>query len=216
MVLQAFSDVHDYGSELKEASKLGEQQATVRDGVIQTINELADSLVLATDLIAKELSATIMEFQANMMDVGQLRGCCERLAARVSEPQLRLLLHEGKVCGNLHKLGDRFEQPFSYEAMAGMNIWENVTTFFRRSSSMSMALHGLIEGERDYLRAFADFLDEVRTEAEQAAALGWGQELMFKEQVADLIKLIQEKRQVLQDEARQVRKMADTAINTLH
>lgn len=51
---------------------------------------------LATDLIAKELSAGITEL--NRLQDGKeemLREYFERIALRLSEPSLRLVLHEG-------------------------------------------------------------------------------------------------------------------------
>src|SRR5205823_3421086 len=114
-----FEEIAGLGSELSRAIELGEQQATTRDGAIQTINEMCDALQLAADLISKELSACITEFNRLRADDEQvLRGYFERTAVRLSEPSLRLLLHEGTVCGELHKLGDRFRQPFSKQTIS--------------------------------------------------------------------------------------------------
>lgn len=216
LILEAFGEVDNLGPALKNAVELGDKQATVRDGVIQTINELADALVLASDLIAQELSGTVIEFHTNMMDETLLKGCFKRLAARVSEPSLRLLLHEGKVCGSLHKLGDRFRQPLTYSSMSGLSVWDEVKTFFGRSNSMDIALNGLLEGEQDYLHDLADFLNDVGKLAEEGAGTAWGQEELLKQSALAIIKLVQEKRQTLLDKAREVRQKADIAIATLH
>lgn len=214
---QALEDVTNLGPDLKKAIDLGKEQATTRDGVIRTINEMADALQLACDLIAKELSSSIIEFHAQLSEGEEcLRGCHERLAARVSEPSLRLLLHEGRVCGELHKIGDRFETPFSPESVAGLSFWENVKSFFTRSSVMSQELHGLIEGERMYLQDFSSFLDDVRVAAEEAIAVPWGSQNELKSKTASMIGLIREKRQSLLKKALEVREAANRAIGTLH
>lgn len=213
----AIDDLGSIGSSLKDAIALGKEQASTRDGVIQTINEMCDALQLAVDLIAKELSASIIEF--NRIKQGKeeiLRGFFERLAARLSEPQLRLLLHEGQVCSELHKLGDRFETPMSPESIAALSVWEAVKAFFTRSSPMAATLHGLIEGERDYLRDFAAFLDDVRDRAEKATFIAWGEASALRQEGDSLIELMREKRTALQKKAANIRKAADTAIETMH
>jgi hypothetical protein len=213
----AIDDISSLGSSLKDAIALGKEQASTRDGVIQTINEMCDALQLASDLLAKELSASILEFNRIKGDKEEiLRGFFERVAARFSEPTLRLLLHEGQVCGELHKLGDRFETPFSPEAVAAQNVWQAVKTFFTRSSRMSVTLHGLVEGERDYLRDFSAFLDDVRDRAEKATALSWGQDAVLRQHGDSLSALLREKRAVLQQKVANVRHAADAAIATLH
>src|SRR5215831_3870545 len=125
----AFKEVGNLGSELTKALEKGEEQAATRDGAIQTINEMCDALQLASDLIAKELSASITEFNRIREDKEDvLRAYFERMAIKFSESSMRLMLHEGKVCGELHKLGDRFEQPFSKQTMGGVSFWENIKT----------------------------------------------------------------------------------------
>ena len=213
----ALKDVASLGSDLKKAIDLGKEQATTREGVIQTINEMSDALQVASDLIAKELSSSITEFHAQPGGgEAQLRGCFERLALRVSEPSLRLLLHEGRVCGALHKIGDRFETPFSPESVAALSFWQSIRTFFTRSSMMSQVLHGLIEGERDYLRDFSSFLEEIRIGSEEALAVQWGNEVELKKKTASMISLIREKRKSLLNKALEVRDAADAVIDELH
>jgi hypothetical protein len=213
----ALDDVGTLGSSLKQAIALGKEQASTRDGVIQTINEMCDALQLASDLVAKEISSSILEFNRIKTDKEEMiRGFFERLAVRLSESRLRLLLHEGQVCGELHKLGDRFETPASPESIAALDFWEAVRTFFTRSSVMSIALHGLIEGERDYLRDFAAFLDEVRDRAEKATLLAWGQIDSLRHEGELLADVMRQKRNVLQQKVMSIRRAADGAIATLH
>lgn len=214
---EAIKDIAGLGSDLSKAIAKGEEQATTRDGVIQTINEMCDALQLAADLISKELSAGITEFNRLRQEKEEiLRGYFERIAVRLSEPSLRLLLHEGTVCGELHKLGDRFEQPFSKETGSGVSFWQNVKTFFSRSNDMSNVLHGLIEGERDYLRGFSSFLDDARNLAESATQVAWGNDAALRTQGENLIQLLREKRAILQRKLFEIRTAADRAISALH
>jgi hypothetical protein len=213
----AIKDIAGLGSNLSKAIAKGEEQATTRDGVIQTINEMCDALQLAADLISKELSAGITEFNRLWQEKeGVLRGYFERLAVRLSEPSLRLLLHEGTVCAELHKLGDRFEQPFSKETISGVSFWQNVRTFFSRSNHMSNVLHGLIEGERDYLRGFSSFLDDARGLAEAATQIPWGDDHALRNQGQNLVQLMRDKRAILQRKLVDIRSAADGAIAALH
>ncbi len=212
----ALDEVTELAPSLKKAIELGEFQGETRDGVIQTINEMSDALQLASDLIGKELSASITEFNRLRSDKEDvLRGYFERLAAKLSEPSLRLLLHEGHVCAELHKLGDRFEW-LSPQAMTGLSAWEAVKVFFNRASTMSHVLHGLIEGERDYLRDFASFLDDVRNQAEVATGVPPGSEDFLRQKGDELIHLMRQKRQALNDESVKIRQAADKAILALH
>jgi hypothetical protein len=178
---------------------------------------MCDALQLAADLISKELSAGVTEFNRLWPEKeGVLRGYFERIAVRLSEPSLRLLLHEGTVCGELHKLGDRFEQPFSKEAVSGISFWQNVKTFFSRSNHMSSVLHGLIEGERDYLRGFSSFLDDARSLAETATQIPWGDDQALRNQGQNLVQLMRDKRAILQRKLVDIRAAADGAIAALH
>jgi hypothetical protein len=80
---------------------------------------------------------------------------------------------------------------------------------------MSDLLHGLVEGERDYLHGFAAFLDDVRSRAEAATGLAWGSEELLRHTGGKLIQLMREKRQALSDEVGQIRQAADQAIAAL-
>jgi len=214
---EGLSELGGLASELKKAIDLGKEQATTRDGVIQTVNDMCDALQLAADLIAAELSSQITEFnRARGQGEEVLRGFFERLSHRVSAPALRELLHDGRVCGDLHKVGDRFQTPFSPESVAGLGAWDAVKTFFTRSSRMSNVIHGLLEGERDYLRDFSWLLDEIRIRAETATMMPWGDTNQLENAGTEIVELIRIKRQVLLENVSLVRNSADGVIQALH
>ncbi len=215
---EGLGELRGFAGELAKAiDQGGKKQAQIRDGVIQTINEMADALQLACDLVAKEISASLAEFnRIQQSDEPVLRSYFERLALRCSEPALRLLLHEGQVCGELHKLADRFKTPFSSQATAGESLWEAVKSFLTRSSRMSSAFSGLDQGERTYLRDIARFLDEIRDGAEGASALDRGSPEVLRGYGRGLAKLLREKRQLLQARVMEVRTQADAVIAALH
>jgi chlorite dismutase len=100
--------------------------------------------------------------------------------------------------------------------MTGLSVWEAVKVFFNRSSTMSQVLHGLNEGERDYLRDFASFLDDLRNRAEVATGLPHGSEEILRQQGDELIQLMRQKRQALNGESVKIRQAADKAILALH
>lgn len=214
----AIKELGKFTPDLNEAIEKGEKQAETRDKVIETINEMCDALQLASDLVSKELSTSIIEFsQVKQGQENLLRGYFERVAIRFSESSLWLLLHEGKVCGELHKVGDRFEQPFSMVAMSSLSLWENVRTFFCRSNNMSNLLHGLIEGEREYLRNLSAFLNEVRNCVEDAIQrIPWGNDQALKMKGEELIQLMRERRSSLQTKLSEIRVVADAVIAELH
>jgi len=203
--------------EIGEVIKKGDEQADARKGAILAIHEMCDALQLACDLISKELSTTIIEFNNVRAEKEEaIRGFFQRTAFKYSNDSLRQLLHEGKVCGELHALGDRFSQPFSDVTTGGVSLWETVKTFFRRSNRMSMALDGLYEGEMNYLNDLTNFLNDVRDEAENATAIDWGKVETLKEAGDALTEHMRNKRQTLQDQIHVLKSAADDCINKLH
>lgn len=211
------SDVANIASDIDNIFKKGDEQANTRKGAIQTIQELCDALQLACDLISKELSASIIEFNGlknNKEEV--LRGYFQRIAIKLTDSSLRLLLHEGKVCGELDALGDRFSQPFSDVTTGGVSFWENVKTVFTRSNTMTDALNGIYEGEMNYLNDFASFLDDVRNRAENATGINWGDIEQLRQTGDELTVLMREKRQTLQDQVREIRTAANDCVEKLH
>jgi hypothetical protein len=135
------------------------------------------------------------------------------MAFKFSEPSLRLLLHENKVCGELHILGDKFKQPFSPETTGGTSIRDNVRAFFSRSTNMHHAIEGLFEGEISYLRDISDFLSEVRDQATEATSLPEDKLIDAGE---SLIAQMKDKRNILQRQAREIQDAAYGSIAKLH
>lgn len=212
----ALSEISDEVSEIGKIIKEGNEQANVRKGSIQTIHEMCDALQLACDLISKELSSSIIEFNSLRKENEEvLRGYFERTAFKFCHESLRLLLHEGKVCGELHALGDRFKQPFTDVTTGGVSFWENVKAFFMRSNSMSIALGGLYEGEMNYLYNMSHYLYEIRDRAEIATSLTDDVEAL-RDAGEELIALMRDKRQVLQDQIRDIKLSADACVEKLH
>lgn len=207
--------IRDVMSLVKQALAVGEAQATTRDGAIQTIDEMVDSLEHASDLIMERMSASITEFyRIRGENERVIRAYFERRATAFSEPSLRALLHQAGVYSDLHKLGDRFETPISPESLGGLSVWQNLRTLFTRSNTMSGYLHGLLEGELDYLRDFSTFLDDVRDRAEAATQLYVEQDM--RQGGEELIDLMRRKRRALSAKMTEVREAADRAIEALH
>jgi hypothetical protein len=216
-VKDGIDEIAGLGPELSEAIANRDEEADTRKGAIQTIDEMCDGLQLAADLISKELSAGISEFNRVRQEKEEiLRDYFERIALRFSEPSIRLLLHDGQVCVDLHKLGDRFEQPFSKKASKSMSLWQNVKILFSRSSHMLSVLHGFVEGELDYVRGFSFFLDEARDLADTATQIPWGDGLSLRAHGDGLVQVLRDKRVVLQGKLTEMRAAADLAIAALH
>jgi hypothetical protein len=198
------------GEGMKAVAALGRVQTEARAGVLDTINELCDALQLASDLISKEISTTIVEFYEIRGGSDERRD--EFLAAtvaRFADGALATLLHEGKVCGRLHVLGDRFSNPLSNEAWSGIPFWEAIGSFFTRSSSMSKVLDGLLDGEKHYLSDMRVFLQEVQQTAEGALASP------SSDACENLMTLLRKKRRMIQSQARDLRDVGDQCIATL-
>ena len=214
---EALSELGGKVSEIGEIIKNGDEQADARKGAIQTIHEMCDALQLACDLISKEISTNIIEFN-NLRNAKEkaLRGFFQRAAFTFSDESLRKLLHEGRVCGELHALGDRFSQPFPDVTTGGVSLWENVKTFFTRSNIMSHALDGLYEGERNFLDELVEFLNDIRDDAEKATAIDYGNVEVLRKAGGELTEMMRNKRQTLQDQIREIKGSADDCIQKLH
>lgn len=213
----ALSEVGDIADRIDKVLEKGEKQADARKGAIRTINEMVDALQLAVDLISKELSSATIEFNSLKWQKEEaLRGWFDRVASRFSDKPLRLLLHEGKVCGELHALGDRFGQPFSAVSTGGLSFWDNVRTFFSRSNAMSDALSSLAEGENHFLEEASGFLNAIVLKAEAATGLPWGSIDLLIHHGEELVTLMREKRQVLQDQVKALQDAASTCRGKLH
>lgn len=215
-VAHGLKELKDEIPNIQKAIQQGEKQAETRDGIIDTINEMCDALQLACDLISSEVSKCLIDFnQVNRDSVESLKGFFERTATKFSDPALRVLLHDGKVCGQLHALGDRFCQPFSNESTGALSFWENIRTLLTRSNAMSDALNGLHEGELHYLQSIQDFLREINNMAETTALSAAPLDQMVKEGEA-LCARLREKREALLDQIREIRIEANACIGQLH
>ena len=210
----ALTDIGNIGTEIDQIVQRGERQADTRAEAIKTIEDMCEALQLACDTINKEITMAIIEFNRLKNEAADaLYGYFQRMAFKFSEPSLRLLLHENKVCGELHILGDKFRQPFSSETTGSTSIWDNVRAFFNRSTNMSYAIEGLYEGEISYLRDITDFLSEVRDKATEATGK-FGDELISAGE--SLIAQMKDKRNVLQQQAREIQDAAYESIAKLH
>lgn len=200
-----------------KTDELAKLQLNAREMTIQTIHDMCDTLQLASDVLSREISSSIVEFNSlrDNPNGEALIGFFERMALKFSEGNLRLILHEGKICGKLHKLSDRFRQPISDQSRGGLSIWDEVRTFFFRSNCMFTAVDALRGGEIEYVRDFGRFLDEVRNQAE--AATGIRSDVVQLGQAGEqLIILMRDKRQVLQQMLLEIKKEADACIGKLH
>ena len=199
---------------IKELGKLSAAQAGTRGGVIRLLDELTDTLQLACDLVSKEMSTTLAEYNELRGGTDRMRGSfLGRVAVRYSEPSLWILLHEGKVCGQLHTLADRFETPFSKEVLTSIPAWEAIATFFTRTNTMSQALGRLRDGEREYLRDIARFLDDVRLFAEGHR---YDQGPALEKSCDELAGTLRTKRAALQKAVYALRHAADDCVAQLH
>ena len=211
-VKDAIKEVGDLAPQIEKHFRRADKQAEIRTGVIQTINTMCDALQLACDLVSAEISSSITEFNKvkGTGDVEDLRYYFERIAGRFADRSLGRLLHEGKVCGELHALADGFRQPFSKETRAGESFWRAVYAFFKRSTRMSEALERLWKGEKYCLRSLGQFLNDMRDRAEKANAqfdAPW-----LRQEGEKMVDVMRKKRKVLQVQAHQVRDVADACI----
>lgn len=218
----ARAGIGDIGPALDLLDKADKQQGRVREGAISVIHGMCDALQGGADIVAHELSATIMEFNdlsrrrleerepPEILDA-QLRGFLERTAARFTNPALRQKLHEGHVCGALHALGDRLGTGLGSTATSP--FWDNLRAFVTRSTPMSIAIGNLISGEQAYLHQFVWFLDDVRNKAEAAVGT-WGEDAW--REAAALVQLMRDKRADLSNQAATVRNEAYEVIRKLH
>ena len=211
-----FNELSGTVDEIGKIIKKGDEQADTRKHAIYTIKRMCDALQLASDLVATELSSCIVEFgEIRAGDRHKLDGYFRRVATKFSDNNLRLLLHEGKVCGELHALGDRFAQPFSDVTTGGVNLWQNVKTLFTRSNKMSNAVFSLYEGEYDFIEDFIIFLNEVRDRAENLASSYDDPDIM-REGGDMLLDLMRDKRESFEYQLREIRRAAKECVDKLH
>ncbi|MFO0547740.1 MAG: hypothetical protein U0271_05090 [Polyangiaceae bacterium] len=196
---------------MEEVRELSKFQTGTRDGIITVINELCDTLALACNLVVREIGSTLVDYQAARGSTDRTRDFVGATAKRFSNDALRALLKEGRVCGPLHMLGDRLRQPFSSETSAAVPFWEALRAIFTRSTTMSNVIHGLHEGERQYLCDIENLLHEVQARAEQ----GLSPHADPNSAAEGLALLLRHKRDVLRVSSRSLRDAADACIAAL-
>lgn len=222
--VEVLKDTTDGLNQVQEMlEKADAQQGAAREHAIMVINDMCDALQAGADIVSQELSATIMEYNElcrQRLELGRsfqemaprLQGFFERLSTRLSSPSLRLRFHQGGVCGELHALGDRLAQPLGSRGTSP--FWESLAAFFSRSTTMSKAIHGLVEGERHYLDAFVWFLNEARDRAEQVTV--WGDPEAAWASASAIVELLRERRKALAEQVLLLRSTADAVIGKLH
>lgn len=225
--LMAVSILRDVAEGMRELSRLidraDRQQAGMRAEAIAVIQCMCDALQAGADIVSYELSMSILELNdlaRRRMEagadtqslLGNAHGALRRTATRLADPTLRLKFHEGQVCSALHVLGDRLAGPLGSRATSP--AWESIRSLFTRSTSLSRAVHGLLEGEQDYLRDFVAFLDSVRDQAENGLR-AWDEATVHRttDEVADAMR---GKRAALREQIAQLRQQADAVINAMH
>ncbi len=217
LAANGFAEVGDMAKDISEVIKKGDEQADTRKGVILTVHQMCDTLQMAVDLISMELSKSIIEF-SNLRngDPEALPGFFERTTFNFSNAALRKLLHDGKVCGELHALKDRFTQPFSDTTTGGVSFWQNVITLFRRSNAMSDAIEGLYLGEIDFINDAVQFLNDLTSEAESATSISCSDTNALIEAGDLCTNMMREKRGHLQNQIKNLRLVANECIGKLH
>ncbi len=207
LATDAFSELSDFVKDVDDVVQKGEEQANTRRDIILIIHQMSDALQLAVDLISAKLSKSIIEYNGLKIDDElELRGFLERTSFNFSAPALRKLLHDGKVCGELHALSDKFKQPFSRATMSSLGLTEYVKTFFLRSNRMRDAVEGLYQGEIDFIRDIITFMEDLITRVEISSTSFDGEEL------ADLMR---NKRLVIQQQMNELKVQANNCISLL-
>jgi len=149
--------------------KLARKQTDAQDELVAIINDMCDSLEMANDLIAKEISSAITDInRIKGSKIENIHRCFEKQALRFSNEKLHKTLKAGKVCGDLRKLGKRFGNPLSGQAMGSQSLKAWLSTLFNRSSKMKMHLDRLYWDERDYINHFSELLVKARDLCEKA------------------------------------------------
>lgn len=76
---------------------------------------------------------------------------------------------------------------------------------------MANGMHHLVEGERDYLRVFSSFLNEVRARAEAATQIRWGDDVTLRTHSQALVQPMRGKRPIVLRQLAEIRVAADRA-----
>lgn len=202
-----------------------EQQNVPRREAVSVINQMCDALQAGVDVVSHEITAAALEFSElsrQRMDAAvpspggllqRVNGFLARTAVRFSEPALRMKFHEGRVCNEMHVLGDRLSGPLG--AAGTSPAWEVARALFTRSTSLGAAVRSLTEGEQQYLREFVWALDAVRQRAESAAGQ-WADEAASWREAEAVVAELRQKRAELGRQAAALRERADAVIGLLH
>lgn len=199
---------------LKAAAKVGKTQTDARDEVVDIITTMCDSLESASDIVSSEISKAITDInRARRGTENQLVTCFNTQAVRFRHEKLLGKLRAGKVCSDLKKLGKRFGDPLSKQALGAQPFKQWVKAAVGRSSTMQQFVEDLYLDERRYIEDFRDKLDEVALLAENAAG-----EINRKELVrsADEInKRLKKVRKEIRQKADSLRSVADDCLNDI-
>lgn len=213
-VKEGLNDLTSLTSQIEKALERAEKQGHVRADAIRIINAMCDALQLACDLVSSELTAKVVEFNGivHSQDKAKFTSFFGDTARRFGDVSVGQLLHEGKVCGELHALGDGFAQPFSQQTQSGVSFTQALVTLFRRSNPMSQALEKLHGGEREYLRSVETFLFDIVTDAMSAS----GDLEALRESGQKLVGKMRDKHRTIHEQMWSLRDSADACVKTLH
>ena len=177
---------------------------------------MCDALQLAGELLSREITETIIEYNkiSDSKAASDFKSFFNGVALRFSRKNIGDVLTVGKVCGELHALGDSYAQPLSKPSRTGIAFYHALAAFFTRSTPMSKALSGLYHGEREYLNSISFFLLDIVDDATAAGGLRDLKKL--RNSGASLVSKMRDKKRALQDQTRKLRDAGDACVETLH
>jgi hypothetical protein len=213
---EAVKDFASVSAQIEKQFKRADEQDTARKKTIQIINAMCDALQLAGDLISREITEATIEYNkiSDSKTARDFKSFFNNVAFRFSRNNIGDVLTVGKVCGELHALGDSYAQPLSKPSRTGVAFYHALAALFTRSTPMSRALSGLYHGEREYLNSISYFLQDL---IDDAAAAGGERDLKkLRNSGAHLVCKMREKKRSLHDQTRKLRDAADVCVETLH
>ena len=213
---KAVKDFASVGAQIDKQFTRADEQDTARKKTIQIINAMCDALQLAGDLISREITEATINYNkiSDSKTARDFKSFFNDVAFRFSRKNIGAVLTVGKVCGELHALGDSYAQPLSKPSRSGVAFYHALAAFFTRSTPMSCALSGLYHGEREYLNSISYFLQDL---IDDAVAAGGERDLKeLRNSGAQLVSKMREKNRSLHDQTRKLRDAADACVETLH
>ena len=110
---EAVKDFTSVSSQIEKQFKKADDQDTARKTTIQIINAMCDALQLAGELLSREITETIIEYNkiSDSKAASDFKSFFNGVALRFSRKNIGDVLTVGKVCGELHALGDSYAQP---------------------------------------------------------------------------------------------------------